>query len=189
MTRPISKKRAIEAAAIKLFARKGLAATTLKDIAREAGATEGALYRHYQSKDDMAWQLFSEELKAFAELLSPLLESSQPFPVRLAAAIRFIYDYFRGQPDVFAFILLTQHNFPGQKLLDEFTNPNDMAIRFMRRAMEEGAVAAGDPVLQSALIMGAVLQPLVMQRYGRLVVCETMVEEVVTACLRLTGAA
>lgn len=187
MARPVTKKQDIERAAIRLFARKGLASTTLKDIACEAGATEGALYRHYRSKNDMAWQLYCQELEAFTALLLPRLQADTPFFDRLADAVRFIYDFFRRQPDVFSFILLSQHNFPEHGLQSAQTNPYDMAAAFLRRGMDEGAIPSGEIVLLTGLLMGAILQPLVMYRYGRLVLTDDTVDFVVAACRRLVG--
>ena len=187
MARPISKKTDIETAAIKLFSRKGLAATTLKDIALEAGATEGALYRHYKSKNSMAWQLFSQELKTFTDLLLPILQGKAEFSDRLADAIRYIYRYYAQHPDRFSFILLSQHNFPEQAIRDEKNNPNDMAINFIRQGITEGVIADQDPILLAGLLMGAILQPLIMQRYGRLVINNQTVELVTNACQRLVG--
>jgi TetR/AcrR family transcriptional regulator len=46
-------RRAIIDAAIRQFARSGIAATTLDDIAVEAGVTRGALNWHFHSKDDL----------------------------------------------------------------------------------------------------------------------------------------
>ncbi len=51
----------IHSAAIKLFAKKGFAGTSVKDIAEGAGISIGLMYRHYKKKED----LFNE-LVAFA---------------------------------------------------------------------------------------------------------------------------
>ncbi len=40
-------------AATELFSRKGFAALTMDDIAREARVSKGGLYRHFQSKDEL----------------------------------------------------------------------------------------------------------------------------------------
>ena len=71
MARPLKKKDDIEKAAIKLFATKGLARTVIKDIAREAEVTEGALYRHYTGKDEMAWKLFNKSKTKEEETKEP----------------------------------------------------------------------------------------------------------------------
>ena len=51
-------KRAILRAAMKLFSERGLAATSIRDIAAESGYTNPALYKHFAGKDDLAQQLF-----------------------------------------------------------------------------------------------------------------------------------
>lgn len=51
-------KRQILRAAMKLFADRGLVATSIRDIARESGYTNPALYKHFASKEDLALHLF-----------------------------------------------------------------------------------------------------------------------------------
>ncbi|MGE4291690.1 MAG: TetR/AcrR family transcriptional regulator [Desulfovibrio sp.] len=47
-------------AAIRLFARKGYDATPLAEIAREAEVSEGAIFRHFQTKEDLLHQIILE---------------------------------------------------------------------------------------------------------------------------------
>ena len=51
-------KREILRAAMKLFSERGLAATTIRDIAEESGYTNPALYKHFASKEELALHLF-----------------------------------------------------------------------------------------------------------------------------------
>src|SRR5438309_8527503 len=46
-------RRAILEAALRVFARSGISAAALEDIATEAGVTRGALSWHFHSKDDL----------------------------------------------------------------------------------------------------------------------------------------
>ena len=86
---------------------------------------------------------------------------------------------------VTVFILLMQHGFPEEKLLDERLNPNDMVIRFFKNQVLK-ADSEYDPVFITSLFMGLVLQPIVMHTYGRLQTNPMhYVEEVVKACDRL----
>lgn len=55
-------------AALKLFVKKGIDGTT-REIADKAGVSEGALYRHFKSKNDLAWHLFSTHLDGFSSNL------------------------------------------------------------------------------------------------------------------------
>jgi len=51
-------KQQILQAAMKLFASRGLDGTSIRDIARESGYTNPALYKHFASKEQLALQLF-----------------------------------------------------------------------------------------------------------------------------------
>jgi AcrR family transcriptional regulator len=51
-------KKQILCAAMKLFANRGLDGTSIRDIARESGYTNPALYKHFASKEQLALHLF-----------------------------------------------------------------------------------------------------------------------------------
>ncbi|MGA9290295.1 MAG: TetR/AcrR family transcriptional regulator [Anaerobacillus sp.] len=60
------KKKVILEAAMQLFARKGFHSTSIQEIANESGISKGAVYLHFQSKDDVLYSIFSyyyEKLK------------------------------------------------------------------------------------------------------------------------------
>ena len=134
MSRSLMKREVIEEAAIRLFSTKGLTRTTVKDIAAAAGVTEGVLYRHYEGKEEMAWKLFNRELDQFIHLVSEVLfDNRLPFAQRFSLAIQTIYDYYVYNSDQFAFILLTQHGFPG--------DPSSVACRADRAGPENRYVS------------------------------------------------
>lgn len=188
MSRPVVKREIIEDSAIRLFATKGLARTTIKDIAAAAGVTEGALYRHYPGKEEMAWKLFNRELDRFTHLLAGVLfDERMSFSLRLGLAVQTIHDYYLYNTDRFAFILLTQHGFPEDKLLTRETEPMDMAERFLGQAVGAGEIPPCDADLHAGLLMGAIMQPLVLHRYGRLELTPRTHALVTAACLRMLG--
>lgn len=188
MSRPVMKREVIEESAIELFATKGLARTTIKDIATRAGVTEGALYRHYDGKEEMAWKLYNRELEQFVRLVSsPLFDDRMPFALRLGLAIQTIYDYYTYNSDQFAFILLTQHGFPEDRLLNRESDPLNMAERFVGQAVGAGEIPPCDADLLASLMLGAILQPLVLHRYGRLELTPTTHGHVTEICLRMLG--
>ncbi|MBU4525508.1 MAG: TetR/AcrR family transcriptional regulator [Desulfomicrobium sp.] len=188
MSRPVMKRETIEESAIRLFATKGLARTTIKDIAAAAGVTEGALYRYYSGKEEMAWKLFNRELDEFTRLVSEVLfDERMPFNLRLGLAIKTIYDHYKYNGDRFAFILLTQHGFPEDKLLSRDTEPMAMAERFVGQAMGAGEIPPCDADLYAALLMGAIMQPLVLHRYNKLEITAQTHAQVTASCLRMLG--
>src|SRR4029079_13906298 len=48
----------IERAALKHFVEQGIAETSIRDIAETAGMSLGAMYNHFESKEELAWLLF-----------------------------------------------------------------------------------------------------------------------------------
>ena len=64
----------IDLAALQLFADKGVDRTTINDIAASAGIAEGTIYRHYPSKNELIWQLFSANYGDLAWRLDKLQE-------------------------------------------------------------------------------------------------------------------
>jgi len=78
------------AAARKLIAKKGLSATTLDDIAGEAGYTRGAFYSNFSSKDDLFIELLRRDHAATRTQLRALRADSLPLE-HIQQRIREIY--------------------------------------------------------------------------------------------------
>jgi AcrR family transcriptional regulator len=59
---------ALISAAYALFAKRGYAATSLDDVAREAGVTKGGLYHHFAGKVELFEAVFEKEQVRLAEI-------------------------------------------------------------------------------------------------------------------------
>ena len=68
--------------ALKLFSEKGASRVTLADIAREAGATRGAIYWHFKDKDALLSALWAEAIAPVESSFIELLESGSDNPLR-----------------------------------------------------------------------------------------------------------
>ena len=69
MARTIGVKAKVDRAAVQLFAAKGVDGASIAEIAAAAEVSQGALYRHYRSKNELASTLFSTAyLRTSAEL-------------------------------------------------------------------------------------------------------------------------
>ena len=73
-------------AASKLFLKKGIKDTTVRDIAHEAGVTTGAIYHHFSSKDEIAQALGLAKRGDFARIFAEVDEEGAP----LATLMRFL---------------------------------------------------------------------------------------------------
>ena len=189
MARPAVKKGRMETEAIRLFATGGLARTTVRDIAEAAEVGEGALYRHWAGKNEMAWDLYCTRTAEFTLKFEPVLtEAGRPLGERLERSVRFVYQYYKDRPDELVFILLTRQSFPAEHILDEAVDPDEAIIRFLTSEIEAGSIAKSDVTLLMAMVRGLVIEPIYMHRYGRLKAHPlSRVEPVAGALIRLLG--
>lgn len=97
-------KREIMRAALALFSERGLAATSIRDIADRSGFTNPALYKHFASKDDLALDLFERCHQHVWSRCAVRLEGDQPFEAKLEAYIGEWLAIIDEHPDVFGFL-------------------------------------------------------------------------------------
>jgi AcrR family transcriptional regulator len=72
---PVDRRERILASAAELFARKGVSATTVREIADEVGILSGSLYHHFESKEAIVDEIISsylEDLRSrYQKVLAP----------------------------------------------------------------------------------------------------------------------
>jgi AcrR family transcriptional regulator len=66
-----TRERIVEAAE-RVMRERGLARTTTKEIARAAGYSEGTLYKHFESKEDLFLAMLTERFPSFVALVEEL---------------------------------------------------------------------------------------------------------------------
>ena len=83
MASPLDRREVILREAAELFARQGIAATTVREIADAAGILSGSLYHHFASKDDIVDAVLSTFLQdlraAYDEVLAGAGDPAERF--------------------------------------------------------------------------------------------------------------
>jgi len=97
-------KREILRAALTLFSEHGLAGTSIRDIARESGYTNPALYKHFESKEALALHLFETCHRRLWAACHAALESAQGFDAKLDAYIGQVLALVDEDPTAMAFL-------------------------------------------------------------------------------------
>ncbi len=110
-----SRKDDIIAATVRLVAQNGVKAATIREIARAAGVTEGAIYRHYVSKEELCLEIYSQIVTEMANMKQRIAANDAPIREKIREWIQISYEFFDHHPEGFTFILLTTHNFPENK--------------------------------------------------------------------------
>jgi len=97
-------KRQILRAAMKLFAHHGLAATSIRDIARESGYTNPALYKHFGGKEELAVHLFETCHQRLWTKCHAAITSARSFEGKLEGYVGQVLELVDEHPDAMAFL-------------------------------------------------------------------------------------
>jgi len=101
-------RRRIEIAAVRLFARQGFAATSVRDIAREAGISTGLMYRHHQTKQDLFGDLVAQAADGLGALARRFRGDVPPAALIREFTREFVHDVLAGDGFVEFFLIMNQ---------------------------------------------------------------------------------
>src|SRR6516164_4905461 len=87
MPRSTGVKDKVDEAAVGLFAARGVDGVSIAEIAAAAGVSQGALYRHYASKEELAWTLFSTAYLRTAGELDDIRSRHRDFAGQVTAMV------------------------------------------------------------------------------------------------------
>ena len=160
-------------AAEKVMRERGLARSTTREIAREAGFSEGALYKHFDSKEDLFLHVLVERLPSFVALSKELPGRVGVGTVEetLGEVARSSLAFFaRGVP-IFASIfsepaLLSRHT---QEIRRRGGGPhraNEAVAAYLRAERDLGRVRKdADPEAAAAMLLGACFQRAFLRQF------------------------
>jgi AcrR family transcriptional regulator len=93
-------------ATIRLVTRDGPQAATVRAIAHQSGITEGAVYRHYRSKEELCWLAYKRVVEELLQEKQQLKCKPSPIAQKLRDWIGTSYAYFDRYPEAFTYVLL-----------------------------------------------------------------------------------
>jgi AcrR family transcriptional regulator len=157
----------VDRAAVELFAARGVDGVSIADIAAAAGVSQGALYRHYRSKDELASRLFSTAFLRTGAELDAIRAGRSGFAARIGAMVEHFCRLYDTDPALFRFMLIAQHDLlPG--IGDSGRTPTAVIEDAVADAVAAQEIAPTDVAVAAAVIMGVVLQTALFHLYGRL---------------------
>ncbi len=157
----------IERAALKLFARGGIDGVSIKDIAGACGLSDGAMYRHFESKEALARILFEAIHARLVEVLGETIRPDGSLEDTVRAVVSAYCQLAEADPAQFAYHL-TQRNTFLARSGDGGADPSALLSRRVELAMATGDIPAGDPELKAAMALGIVSQAGEYRIYGRI---------------------
>jgi AcrR family transcriptional regulator len=141
-----------------LFSRRGYAATSVRDIARELDLQGGSLYAHITSKEDVLWAIVADAAARFFAAARPLADADAPAPQRLRGMIHAHIRVVTGQRER-ATVFLQEWKFLSPARRAETARRRDEYEGLYRATIADGiavgAFAPTDPKLAATLVLSA----------------------------------
>ena len=146
-------------AARDLFATKGFAATSIEDIVQAAHVTRGAMYHHFQSKEDLFEAVFEREEKALARRIHEAALKKRAAWAQLKAGCDEFLQACTEQA-IQQIVLIDAPAVLGSRRLEEIQRPHsvNMLTSSIEKAIEQGALRKRPALPLAQLIYGALCQ-------------------------------
>jgi AcrR family transcriptional regulator len=92
-----------------LFAERGFQATTMDDIAKEAGFTKPILYQYFESKSDLYRQIVAETARKLLTSLDLAVTSVTTPRAKIEVAFRVYFEMVISETDAFRVLFIHSH--------------------------------------------------------------------------------
>ncbi|MEL7042409.1 MAG: TetR/AcrR family transcriptional regulator [Pseudomonadota bacterium] len=157
----------IERAALELFIAEGVDAATTRNIADNAGVSEGALYRHYKGKDELALALFLDTHNRLGEMMIQAFTAPGDIELKVRLAVT-AYCAFADEDWLsFSYHLVSLNRFLPHDVKRE-DDPVSVVEQLIGQLIENGDIPKGDPAILAAMSLGVVMQAGLNKIYNRL---------------------
>lgn len=143
-------------AALKLFAKKGYHRTSVREIARAAGLSIGALYGYITSKEDIFFLLYQRILSLFQERMGKAAEGIEDPELKLQAALKEtlrIYDEYRDE----VLFLYQESHVLGRQALQSLMELDRQYAAFFQEILERGVAEGRFAIKEPRLIAVSLL--------------------------------
>lgn len=178
----------IDRAAIELFVERGIDGASIREIAKKAKISLGALYNHYPSKEDLALSLFSESWAIVGNGLLERSRASDRIEQQIQDMVTYVFDLFERDWELASINFLQRHG-TLRKLRISRSNPYVVFRLTIVGAMNRGEIPSQDPDVATAMVMGAIVQVIDTKILGRIrESLPTLSHPVAQACVALLRA-
>jgi AcrR family transcriptional regulator len=150
------------AAAEKVFSDRGYHATSIRDIAREAGFSVGGVYQFFSSKDDLYLRVVEEQWEYFFELLTAALRADTPY-ARLVALTEAMFKAFEERRAFFRLFLAERGRLSAaistemsSRIGQHTRKLRRHIVELMRQGVETGLLGSFEPDMLASAYMGMV---------------------------------
>ena len=153
----------IKNAGLRLFSTKGLADTSIIQIAEAAGISTGLMYHYYKSKEDLYAELVKESITGANTVICKIAEWETAPRNKVDRLLEEMLkqieeDEYAAYHYVFMLQVMLNKNVPSQvkPFLDEAYLPFEIMNRIIAEGQQTGDVRPGDPQALSTLFFSTI---------------------------------
>lgn len=162
----------ILAAALRLFADKGLGATRISDIAEASKSSQGLVYHYFRSKEEMFTELIRDAFEKLNEACRGLEESDMPPRRKIEMALHELIKGFDQSEDVARMhMLIAQATMTSavpkeaKAIINKHNaKPYEVMERIMAAGQKDGAIDSRHPAKELALVFWTTIKGLAMHK-------------------------
>ncbi|MCL2336710.1 MAG: TetR/AcrR family transcriptional regulator [Firmicutes bacterium] len=142
--------------AVKLFEKKGYAATSVQDIANELGFTKAALYYYIESKEEILWAIFDRTMSTAEKRMQELMKKKMDPVSRLK---QIIVNHVRNNQDEIPYMRIffsEKSQLPPDKL-KKITERERRYVDIIAAVIREGAAQGKLKPIAPAIVSHGIL--------------------------------
>jgi AcrR family transcriptional regulator len=153
----------IQDAAMRVIARKGMAAATMQEIAEEAGVAKGTIYLYFRDRDELVEKTFERAITQLHGRIDAAIAGGSTFEQQLRAMLVAKIDFFREHREFFRLYMslripegtAQQQRRQKRTCQPQYRNRLDKLAEILQQAMDRGEVRRMDPQRLALLIVEA----------------------------------
>lgn len=142
-----------------LAASKGLAATTIADIVREAGVSKRTFYEHFSSKEACFLCLYQQLAAAALRTLRDALSPDRPWQSQIGMALNAYFSHLSGTPGLTKALFVEVHHLGPEGLAvrrEVMRQFADFMLEVVNGRPASAAAGCGPLILTPTMAMAAV---------------------------------
>lgn len=129
---------AIADAAAELFAERGYAATSVREVVERAGCTKPVLYYYFANKSDLFLHVLNEQVNAINYVVDDALRATGTLRERMRHGLRAYLDFVQAHPRAIRILMSAErHPEQGQPSYD-FESLRERHLATLKGLFEEG---------------------------------------------------
>lgn len=148
-------------AALRVFARRGFAATKISDIVTQAGMSHGLIYHYFKSKEEIFYELLNIAHSASGESLLMV----ETMPISPLQKVRETAKYIlgaigQGEETSYFFLIVVHASMmemtEEHKMRSNPMTPMDSLVRILKQGQQADEIRDGDPLEMATMFFAAI---------------------------------